>query len=92
VCAHAASNDQKGRKHLAQFEYGGELLVISYDQLKIFVPQLEKIRDIGLVVCDEGHRLKNAAIQTSQAVERIPTKRRIVVTGTPIQVARRARV
>lgn len=45
---YVAANDNKGRKELAKFEgYDGELLVISYDQLKIFVPQLEKMADIG---------------------------------------------
>lgn len=38
-----------------------------------------------LVVCDEGHIIKNQKSTTSLAVNRICTKRRIVLTGTPIQ-------
>jgi SNF2 family DNA or RNA helicase len=34
------------------------LLVVSYDQLRIHIDEICKIPDIDLVVCDEGHRLK----------------------------------
>lgn len=83
---HAAANNKIGLKNLAQFEFGGELLIISYDQLKIFGDRLGKVKGIGLVICDEGHRLKNSTIQTSIAVEKLKTLRRIVVTGTPVYV------
>lgn len=38
-----------------------------------------------LVVCDEGHLLKNSKTSLSKAVNRIRTLRRIVLTGTPLQ-------
>lgn len=38
-----------------------------------------------LVICDEGHLLKNSKTALSQAVTRIRTLRRIVLTGTPLQ-------
>lgn len=38
-----------------------------------------------LVVCDEGHLLKNPGSQLSLAINSIRTLRRIVLTGTPLQ-------
>lgn len=38
-----------------------------------------------LVVCDEGHIIKNSKSKTNKAVSQINTPRRIVLTGTPIQ-------
>lgn len=38
-----------------------------------------------LVVCDEGHMIKNQKSAINQAVQKIKTKRRIILTGTPIQ-------
>lgn len=38
-----------------------------------------------LVVCDEGHLLKNPASRVSLAINKIRTLRRIALTGTPLQ-------
>jgi DNA repair and recombination protein RAD54B len=47
----------------------------------------EEIKNVNLdvIVCDEGHRLKTANIKTAQAIRSLSTKRRIILTGTPIQ-------
>ena len=36
-------------------------------------------------MCDEAHRLKNQAIRTTSSLEELGIKRRILLTGTPLQ-------
>lgn len=38
-----------------------------------------------LVVCDEGHLIKNLASKITKAITKIETRRRIILTGTPVQ-------
>lgn len=49
-----------------------------------YIEEIEKIH-FDLMVCDEGHRLKNNSTNTSLALRKIECKRRILLTGTPIQ-------
>lgn len=40
----------------------------------------------GLLVCDEGHRLKSSAGNaTVSSLAGFPSKRRVLLTGTPLQ-------
>ncbi|XP_062322320.1 DNA repair and recombination protein RAD54B [Osmerus eperlanus] len=60
------------------------VLVISYEMLLRSVEQVQKL-DFGLVICDEGHRLKNSSIKTSSALSGLSCSRRVILTGTPVQ-------
>lgn len=61
-----------------------QVLIISYESLRIYSPLLSKA-EIGLMLCDEGHRLKNQDNQTYQALNGLNAKRRVILSGTPIQ-------
>ena len=38
-----------------------------------------------MVVCDEGHRIKNSSANIAKTLQQIRTKRRVVLTGYPLQ-------
>lgn len=48
------------------------------------IDQLKKC-NIGLLLCDEGHRLKNSESLTFSALDSLNVQRRIILSGTPIQ-------
>eukprot|EP01060_Flectonema_neradi_P014505 TRINITY_DN2114_c3_g2_i2.p1 TRINITY_DN2114_c3_g2~~TRINITY_DN2114_c3_g2_i2.p1 ORF type:complete len:1083 (+),score=250.10 TRINITY_DN2114_c3_g2_i2:37-3249(+) len=85
-CAIAQST-VKGERILNTYQYSQDrnVLVISYDQLRKYENRFKDMACIGLVICDEGHRLKNAEIKTTKAVDMIPTTRRVILSGTPLQ-------
>uniref|UniRef100_I3JFK1 RAD54 homolog B n=1 Tax=Oreochromis niloticus TaxID=8128 RepID=I3JFK1_ORENI len=60
------------------------VLVISYEMLLRCLEQVQKV-DFGLIICDEGHRLKNSNIKTSSALSSLECNRRVILTGTPVQ-------
>ncbi|KAL7581624.1 hypothetical protein ACA910_022177 [Epithemia clementina (nom. ined.)] len=66
------------------------ILIASYECIRAHVKRLLKNCSSGtsccdLLVCDEAHRLKNSDNQTSRALNSIPVKRRVLLTGTPMQ-------
>lgn len=42
--------------------------------------QVQKV-EFGLIICDEGHRLKNSSIKTSSALNSLSCSRRVILTG-----------
>ncbi|KAH0538518.1 hypothetical protein FGG08_004905 [Glutinoglossum americanum] len=60
------------------------VLIVSYETLRLNVDGL-KNTPIGLLLCDEGHRLKNRESQTFTALNGLNVDRRVILSGTPIQ-------
>ena len=77
-----------GRKEVDRFvshrQY--QVLILGYERLRNCVQELSRaMPGVGLVVCDEGHRLKSKDTKTTKCFDLLPTRRRILLTGTPIQ-------
>ncbi|XP_072246375.1 DNA repair and recombination protein RAD54-like [Leuresthes tenuis] len=60
------------------------ILIISYETFRLHADVLHKGK-VGLVICDEGHRLKNSDNQTYQALNALSAQRRVLISGTPVQ-------
>ncbi|KAK3669638.1 DNA-dependent ATPase protein rad54 [Recurvomyces mirabilis] len=60
------------------------VLIVSYETLRLYVGELSNT-PIGLMLCDEGHRLKNGESQTFEALNSLNVKKRVILSGTPIQ-------
>jgi transcriptional regulator ATRX len=57
------------------------------DSVKAVQQKLDNylLNSADLLICDEGHIIKNPRSAITKAVGRIKTKKRIILTGTPIQ-------
>ncbi|KAK5957590.1 DNA-dependent ATPase protein rad54 [Knufia fluminis] len=60
------------------------VLIVSYESLRLNIDELKDVK-IGLLLCDEGHRLKNADSNTYVALTGLNVDRRVILSGTPIQ-------
>lgn len=60
------------------------VIIVSYETLRLNVEELKHTK-IGLLFCDEGHRLKNGDSNTFSALNSLNVSRRVILTGTPIQ-------
>lgn len=61
------------------------VLIVGYELFRKHVKHLASLPK-ALVICDEGHRLKNSAgNQTIAALNSCVTRKRVILSGTPIQ-------
>ena len=61
------------------------LLITSYETLRTIAEQVTAAKP-GIVICDEGHRLKNSGgSKTLQALRGLGASKRVILTGTPVQ-------
>lgn len=61
-----------------------DIVVTSYDVCRNDTDILDK-HNWNYVVLDEGHLIKNPKAKITQAVKRLPSNHRLILTGTPIQ-------
>jgi DNA repair and recombination protein RAD54B len=63
-----------------------KMCIISYELLSKYSDAFSKCSSIGLLICDEAHRLKSKTLSiTKKAILSVPTRRRLLLSGTPIQ-------
>ncbi|KAJ7413284.1 hypothetical protein WISP_92066 [Willisornis vidua] len=60
------------------------VMIISYEMLLRSLDQIQAV-EFNILICDEGHRLKNSTIKTTTALTSLSCEKRIILTGTPIQ-------
>jgi DNA repair and recombination RAD54-like protein len=60
------------------------VMIVSYETLRTLTTELANC-EIGLLVCDEGHRLKNGDSLTFTTLTSLNVQRRVILSGTPIQ-------
>ncbi|KAN0134016.1 P-loop containing nucleoside triphosphate hydrolase protein [Lactarius tabidus] len=78
----------KGKTAIRQFINSKihQVLLIGYERLRTVVGDLVYCNPpIGLIIADEGHRLKSVNNKTSTMFGVLKTPRRIILSGTPIQ-------
>lgn len=87
VLAIDSSGQQKIESFVRSKTY--QVLIIGYEKLRTCISVLKGVQPpIGLIVCDEGHRLKSKDAKTTKMFDELTTRRRIILSGTPIQVSR----
>lgn len=77
----------KCMESIADFLHGNvsRLLIVSYEMFRSYCNELYQV-GCGILVCDEGHRLKSSGgNKTIDALNKMPCQRRVILTGTPLQ-------
>ncbi|KAK1936024.1 putative DNA repair and recombination protein RAD54-like [Babesia divergens] len=82
----ADSSKEKVVSKFAGFRYDrrSNVIISSYETFRAYVSHLDGV-PIDLIICDEAHRLKNDKTRTSIAIQQLPAKMRLMLSGTPIQ-------
>ncbi|KAF8425851.1 SNF2 family N-terminal domain-containing protein [Tirmania nivea] len=60
------------------------VMIVGYERLQKIQSELKKA-EIDIVIADEGHRLKSEKNKAAQAIRNLKTRRRVILSGTPLQ-------
>ncbi|KAL4956810.1 SNF2 family N-terminal domain-containing protein [Aspergillus filifer] len=75
------------RKRLTDFTMGKaySIMIVGYEKLRTVQEGLARGNGVDIVIADEGHRLKTLQNKSGQAIQSLNAKKRIILSGTPIQ-------
>ncbi|KAL6218807.1 hypothetical protein ACLB2K_012016 [Fragaria x ananassa] len=62
-----------------------QVLIVSYETFRMHCTKFSHSESCDLLICDEAHRLKNDQTMTNKALAALSCKRRILLSGTPMQ-------
>ncbi|CDO95862.1 unnamed protein product [Kluyveromyces dobzhanskii CBS 2104] len=63
-----------------------QILIVGYEKLLSIQGELQNNKDkLDLLVCDEGHRLKNKHSKVLKVLQSLDIDKKIILSGTPIQ-------
>ncbi|CAA7030766.1 unnamed protein product [Microthlaspi erraticum] len=62
-----------------------QVLIISYETFRMHSSKFGQSESCDLLICDEAHRLKNDQTLTNRALASLTCKRRVLLSGTPMQ-------
>ncbi|CAI8587210.1 unnamed protein product [Vicia faba] len=62
-----------------------QVLIVSYETFRMHSSKFSDTGSCDLLICDEAHRLKNDQTITNRALAALPCKRRVLLSGTPLQ-------
>lgn len=81
-----AEKDKYDVRNFLRVQRTYQVLIIGYEKLLSVSEELENGRQsIDLLVCDEGHRLKNGSSKVLNVLKSLDINKKILLSGTPIQ-------
>eukprot|EP00913_Durusdinium_trenchii_P019917 g18721.t2 len=84
ACAVTGQAQVAGTFGSFKYDRDSRVLIASYETFRNHAREVEDC-GIDLVVCDEAHKLKNDEAATTKCISALPAKRRLLISGTPIQ-------
>ncbi|KAE8911488.1 Protein CHROMATIN REMODELING 25 [Phytophthora fragariae] len=66
--------------------FSAQVLIISYETFRMHAQKFADAPECcDLLICDEAHRLKNANSQINKALSSLACRKRVLLSGTPMQ-------
>lgn len=62
-----------------------QVMIVSYETFRLHAERFREAGTCDLLICDEAHRLKNDATLTNRALGAMACRRRVLLSGTPLQ-------